>query len=467
MTAQEMDAMVQGVFDNIFNSVTKAEPGGKPIASASTTMLTLMKPGMAINPADYRNPWTPGNNGGSQDAAINNARLVDAIPLANTLYSDSGKTISQVYGDMLQSVAIPKQPANPANEAQLNAAYAVLWRSVDVTDPDTGEVKPLTMETQLYRDYLDNQTAYQNARLAYLQAYLAAQETSQGRNTWPLISPTMQIPVKQAWDKWRSGKADLIEQNLAIMNTCNQNGLQKAWYKAQALFEGYGAGLDETGGGSVAVHRVNLIPSNWYSSNDNSGWATVKIAAGSASTDSSSDYQKWGGSAGFSLGIWSIGASAGGSKESRHFSSQTQNLSFEFSYKLVGIRRPWMSYHLLGTKTWNLGNFSAIKGGISNGTKNQQDTMWPLMPVSFVVAKGIKIKASWAQADWEMMKKTLSVGGSVGIGPFSIGGSYYQSHSEEHWSSAFASGEIIVPGVQIIGWINSIVPYCAPENMPI
>ena len=466
MTAQEMDALVQGVFDNIFKSITKAEPGGKPIASSSTTMLTLMKPGMAINPEDYRNPWSPGNNGGSQNAAINNARLVDAIPQANTLYTDSGKTISQVYGDILQAVAIPKQPANPANEAQQNAAYAVLWRSVDVTDPDTGDVKPLTMETQLYRDYLDNQTAYQNARLAYLQSYLVAQETPQGRNTWPLVSPTMQIPVKQAWDRWRSGKADLIEQNLAIMTTCNQNGLQKAWKKAQDLFDGYAAGLDETGGGSVNVHRVNLIPSNWFSSNDKSGWASLKIAAGTSSTDQSSDYKKWGGSAGFSLGIFSIGASAGGSKESRHFSSQTEKLSFEFSYKLVGIRRPWMSYHLLGTKTWNLGNFSPIKGGISNGTKNQNGTMWPLMPVSFVVAKDIKIKANWAKADWDMMKSTLSAGGSVGIGPFSIGGGYSQSHSEEHWASAFANGEILVPGVQIIGWLNSIVPYCAPENMP-
>ena len=466
MTAQEIDALIQGVFDNIFNSITKADPGGKPIATASTTMLTLMKPGMAINPADYRNPWTPGNNSGSQDSAINNARLVDSIPEANTLYSDSGKDISKVYGDMLQSVNIPKQPANPANEKQLDAAYAVLWRTIKVVDDDTGEDKEVTIETQLYRDYLDNQTAYQNARLAYTQAYLTAQQTPQSRNTWPLIAPTINIPVKQAWDKWRSGKADLIEQNLAIMTTSNQNGLQKAWSKAQALFEGYGVGLEEGGGGTVIVHRVSLIPSNWFSSNDNSGWATLKIASGNSSTDQSSDYKKWGGAAGFSLGIWSIGAKAGGSKQSRHFSSQTNNLSFEFSYKMVGIRRPWMSYHLLATKTWNLGNLSPTRGGISNGTKNQRGTMWPLMPVSFVVAKGIKIKANWAKADLDMMKKELSAGGVVGIGPFIIGGGYEQSHSEQHWQSAFASGEIIVPGVQIIGWINSIVPFNAPEKMP-
>ena len=119
---------------------------------------------------------------------------------------------------------------------------------------------------------------------------------------------------------------------------------------------------------------------------------------------------------------------------------------------------------MLNTKTWNLGNFSPNKGGISNGSKVQPNNMWPLMPTSFVVAKGIKIKANWAKSDWDMMKSTLSAGGSVGIGPFSIGGGYSSSHSEEHWSSAFANGEITVPGVQIIGWINTVVPFCAPEN---
>ncbi|MCX6305684.1 MAG: hypothetical protein NT040_12045 [Bacteroidetes bacterium] len=466
MTAQEMDALVQGVFDNIFNSATKAEPGGKPLFPASSTMLTLMKPGMAINPVDYRLPWTPGNNSGSKDAAINTARLVDAIPKANSLYQDSGNTISQVYSDILSSVSIPKQPANPALDAQIEAAHSVLYRIIDVTDSDTGVVTKSTVETQLYRDYKDNEVAYQNARLAYLQSYLAAQETPQGRNTWPLVAPTMQIPVKQAWDKWRSNKADLIEQNLAIMTTSAQNTLQKAFKKAQDLFEGYGATLEETGGLSPKIHRVSLIPSNWYSSNDNSGWAHIKVAAGTSSTSSSSDYKSFGASAGFSLGIWSIGAKAGGSKESRNFSSETKNLSFEFYYKLVGIRRPWMSFHLLGTKTWNLGNFSPKKGGISNGSKNQPKAMWPLMPTSFVVVKGIKITASWAKTDWDMMKSTLSTGGSVGIGPFTIGGSYAQSHSDEHWTSSFANGEIVVPGVQIIGWINTIVPYSAPVDMP-
>jgi hypothetical protein len=80
MTIEELQKLIQGIFDNVFNAVTQAEPGGKPVAQASTTMLSLMKPGLAINSSDFRNPWTPGNVNGSQDAAINTARLVDVAP---------------------------------------------------------------------------------------------------------------------------------------------------------------------------------------------------------------------------------------------------------------------------------------------------------------------------------------------------------------------------------------------------
>jgi len=466
MTIEQMSALIQGIYDKIFDAATKAEPGGKPIMNSAKTMLTLMKPGLAINPNDFRNPWTPGNTTGSKDAALNSAMLVDSIPNANSLYEDSGKDISKVYGDILSSVSIPKQPANPALEAQIEASLNFLFRKVNETDPDTGEVKEKTIESQIYRDYLENQTAYFNARMAYVGAYQAAQETPQGKNTWPLVAPTLQLPVKQAWDKWRANQADKVEQHLAIMTTSSQNSLQKAFKKAQDLFEGYGVILDETGGMGTKTLRSSLIPSNWFSSSDNSGWTTVKVAAGNTSTNSSSDFKSFGASAGFSAGIWNVKANAQGSWSSKHFSSETNNLSFEFSYKLVTIRRPWMSFHLLDTKTWNLGNFSPKKGGISNGSKTQKNTMWPLMPTSFVVVKGVKIKANWAKADWDSMQSSISAGGSVGIGPFSISGNYSHSKSNETYKSAFANGEILVPGVQIIGWLNAVVPFCAPEDMP-
>jgi len=462
MTAQEANQLVQGIYDNIFNSVTKTDSGGKPLMQPSSTVLSLMKPGLAINSHDFANPWTPGNVNGSKDAAVNSARLVDSAIKMSAIYTETPNSISQIYGQILDGVSIPKQPANPAIEKQLQDAHDVLYRNIDVTDPDTGEHQTKVAETVLYRDYLDNQASYTNARQAYIAAYLVAQDTASGRATWPMVAPSLQIPVKAAYDRWRSESADKVEQAIAIMNTSSQNALQKAFNNAKSIYEGYGVTLEESGGMSAPIQRVSLLPSDWHSEHSASKWTTVDVKAGTFSSSSSSDFTSYGGSAGFSLGIFSIGGSAGHSETHKQASTQTNNLGFSFEYTLVEIRRPWMVGNLLGTKTWNLGNLYA-KGKISNGTKaNQANAAMPLLPTAFVVARNVKISAHWDKSDWDYLHSQTTGGGSVGIGPFSIGGSYSHSSTTNKFTSAFANGTISVPGVQIIGFISQEVPFCPP-----
>jgi hypothetical protein len=177
---------------------------------------------------------------------------------------------------------------------------------------------------------------------------------------------------------------------------------------------------------------------------------------------SSSDYTSYGGSAGFSLGLFSIGGSAGHSSSSQHASSETKNLRISFSYSLVTIRRPWLTFNLLGTTGWNLGNLYP-KGAVSNGAKTGQiNSAMPLLPTSFVVVKDVFISASWSKVDWDLITSKTSGGGGFGIGPFSIGGSYAHSESKATFTSSLAAGNIRVPGVQIIGFINQVVPYNPP-----
>ena len=466
MNQQEADAFVQRLYDSIFDSLTKAEPGGKPIFSPATTIFSLAKPGMVINAADFRNPWTPGNLNGSQDAALHTADLVDdALKLAS-VYTQSGNSISSIYGEIMDNVQVPVQAPNPAIEKQLADAHAVLYRTINRTDSETGEVETVQAESQVYRDYQDNQSNYFTARAAYIAAYQAAQETASGRSTWPLVAPTLQIPVKQAYDKWRSNNAAQVEEALAVMNTSSQNALSKAFDKAKKIYEGYGVNLDETGTGmSKLVHRSYLLPSDWYSSNSVTQWIKKDVSSGSTATNTSSDYVSGGGQASFSLGIFSIGGGGGHSEQRRHMDTNTQNLRVKFEYTLVTIRRPWLNLALLATKGWNLTNLYP-KGKLSNGTRTplaQQNSLMPMIPTAFVVARKILISANWSQADSTFIQQQTSAGGGFGIGPFRIGGSYASSSSSNTFHSSFANGVIDVPGVQIIGWISQVVPECPPN----
>src|SRR5262249_14418274 len=157
---------------------------------------------------------------------------------------------------------------------------------------------------------------------------------------WPLVAPTLQLPVKAAYDKWRSNFADKVEQMIAIMNTSSQNALSKAFNKAKALFDGYGVVLEETGTGQASlVHRSSMLPSDWFSRDSSSRWTSFTARSGSGVSSSSSDFTSFGGSAGFSLGIFSIGGSAGHAKESKPATTETKNLQVSFDYTLVTMRR--------------------------------------------------------------------------------------------------------------------------------
>ena len=310
MTPEEANNLVQGIFDGIFDSLTQSAQGGKPLLLPSTTVLSLMKPAMAIKSADFRNPWTPGNSTGSKLSAVNTAALVDAAPKLSTLYADSGNSITKIYGDIMDNVQVPAQPPNPAIEKQLQDAFDVLYRTVQVTDPDTGQVSTQTLESEVYRDYATNLAAYIAQQQAYNKAYLEAQKTQDGRANWPMIAPALQGPVKLAYDKWRSNYADKVETAIAIQNTSSQNALSKAFNKAKTLFEGYGAVLEDTGTGlSEKIQRVSLLPSDWYSVNSSSKWTVIDTASGSFYRNSNSDFTSGGGSWG---SAWGSSRSAAG-----------------------------------------------------------------------------------------------------------------------------------------------------------
>jgi hypothetical protein len=97
------------------------------------------------------------------------------------------------------------------------AARAILYATVTVTEPGTGARIEKETETSLYRAYLQNQEAYRSAREKYLQEFESAQASELGRRMWPLRAATLQIPVKAAYDRWRSQDAARVEAALAIM----------------------------------------------------------------------------------------------------------------------------------------------------------------------------------------------------------------------------------------------------------
>ena len=100
---------------------------------------------------------------------------------------------------------------------------------------------------------------------------------------------------------------------------------------------------------------------------------------------------------------------------------------------------------------------------LSNGTKNQDlNTPFPLLSTSFIAVRDLEITADWGHQDSSFVSNKISTGASVGWGPFAISGSYSHGSTDKKFNSSFDNRTISNKGLQIIGWVNTIVPACPP-----
>jgi hypothetical protein len=100
---------------------------------------------------------------------------------------------------------------------RLAEAEALLYRTIEVVDPDTGARTRRRTETPRYRQYLELRAALERARAAHTAALREAQQTAAGRNTWPMVGATLQMPVQQALERLRSAGAEAIERAEALL----------------------------------------------------------------------------------------------------------------------------------------------------------------------------------------------------------------------------------------------------------
>jgi hypothetical protein len=454
MNEQQAADVVQRLYDQIFGSLTQA-PEGKPAYDANRTFLTLCKPGLLIDPHDFANPWSPGNMSGSQDAAKALCDLVDTIPQFSSLYADSNNKVSDLYGQLMRATVTATSPPDPAQEKQYNDAWNFLH--IQTKDPDTGA--PMEADAPIVTQYNTNHQAWLTAQSAYTAAYAAAMADPKLKGTWPLMGPALAAPVRVAWEAWRNAKADQVEAAQAALNTSGKDQIKRAFDDAQAVFASYGLDFEGVG---TQTRRSTVTPSNWYQTSNMNGWPKFSWAYSKSTSNTSSDFKSYGGGGGFSVGLWSVAGGAQHTSQSFHSDADAESISVSYDFALITIRRPWLTNFLFDLPGWK--TQIAPKGGWSSGSRQgQQGKMFPLLPTAFIAVKDVVIKANFSHAELDQASSSTSASGSVGWGPFAVSGNYSHSHSEQHVKGEVAPGQLTQKAVQIIGWINEVLPLCPPE----
>ncbi len=453
--------MLQAIYDTLFSAFTSPPAGasGQGGSNAPNTYLNLNWPGLPIDTADFANPFNPTTNTGSQLATEKLSQLVDKIPLTEPMYNTNGNNVSMMYEQILNATVTPP-PENPEQKAAYEKALNYL--QADGTDfDDEGNKITVKVDSPVYANYKRKKSAYNNAVAAMMANYFQFDMTKpQDQNKWSLLGPTYVSTVTTAWNDWTNANKTKVEDNLATLAQSSNNQVGQTFAKARQQF----AAMERASviDPNASYYPAYAFPSNWCSTTASDGWTTVTIDSGSMRINEKSDFSAANAGAKASWGLWSAGGSFSSQSSHQSMDQETNNLKVSFKFCRVDVNRPWLNFSLCRVGNWSTTAYDKDK--LSNGTKNQPSSPFPLMPTGFIAIKDLQISAQWGKKDQEAISKAISTKASFGWGPFAVSGGYQSSSSSKKFSSSFENNTIKTPGLQIIGWINTVVPACPPMS---
>ena len=466
------------IYDDLMVKFTGADQAKAP----EGFVVSLLPQALPINPADFRNPFHPADAGPAPtgtpegDAAamekVNQGKkslynlclLLDRklmVDGTGRVYPSS-TSISQTWQTIVTAAnARPLPPIDDANlKKQIDDATKLIFK------PDPEDEEGL-VETGTYQRYKSYRKKYFAAVTNYASAFLVSQMSPAAANAFAITGKAVLAEVDSARDDWIGmGKKDKVEEALAILSSQGTDAATALISAAKKLFDSYQFTLTPT-----PVQYVQVLPSNWCEPKaEYDGWRQYGYKRVDTSSSTSTRSKEWSAKAGVSTGFWSAKASAGQTSSHTHTEVTYDGLEIQLRIAAVDILRPGMSTALL-----NLGNWfvhGQKKLSISDGTHTQQrpdsteSFFLPGIPTQMILVKDLKIKTANTKQVFDELKKTTNARGSVGIGPFSIGGSYKSASGDTKQEFHEEGGWIVVDGIQAVGYITQLVPACPQLDAP-
>lgn len=454
--------------------------------------------GLPIIKDDFDNPWTPL---GSNMAQINSSKPQSGTN-AGAIGTDPAVTITQPKSasqildeNKIASAGVAKSMQAYLNTfmltdnklsmshdyhlmpnaskvsdswyAVINGANAVV-SDLEINDAIKASVEKAKLvlndkdgnSTPKFEQYLRWREEYQSKVKSYQRVFAGALSDPMQLQMFPIQGKLYKDDIDFALDQWM-GLGNKLEIDEAI-NVLAGQGIDPSLLlisRAKHKFENSLVNFPNIGN----LPYTFMIPNRWYSAFEN-GWTKYTSADFHSETHTSSSSTSISANAGFSLGFWSVGGSFNSNKSQSSMDIQTSNLEISFEYATADIQRPWLDSSLLNLHNWFLvGDYR--KNCISDGTFGQQltgtsseSTFLPSIVTSFVLIRNLSIKFDEASQHSDSMNKSISTGGSIGWGPFCIGGSYSKSSSESNFKADISGSGVFVEGVQLVGYVSTIVP---------
>ncbi|MFD2785888.1 hypothetical protein [Hymenobacter rubripertinctus] len=456
--------ILQGLYDTLFSAITYSPGSSQPSAFDPTRTLIQFSKLEAIRADDFANQLAPNNPKGNYNTAYNFFALADTAPPLTPTYEPTTGQVSQIFSQIVNGANTDAQ-VDPAQQKTYDENFAYLNQNITLPPPPPGNDAPgpITGPTPIAQAYDTNQTAYIAAVSTYrltMNSYDLT--TPEGQSQWNAKEPVLGNAITQAWNKWiQGGKANVeIAQN-ALAATIN-NIISAAIAGAQQAV----SPANQLSAGSNKFFMTYPLPSDWANPNGSSGATQFTYNSAVENSSSDSDANTYGGGGSFGAGLWSVGGSYNHSDSSTqsHFDGTWVKISATMT--LVRIMRPWLNSLLFSIQGWWL--TGQAENSISDGQLDEANAkaMLPVIPTAFVVMNNVQITSDFSTKDESHIASATSGSASVGWGPFSISASYSHSESHDRQTATYANGTITIPGMQIVAWVNEIMPASPSMTAP-
>ena len=426
-------------------------------------VFSLMPVGLPIRAADFRDPWTPNSPGlaadveqQSQQAVYNTARLVDRKLMLDGSGREmpSATRISDTWKIIIASAEArgPALNQHPAAEERVRKAQAVLHFTNDGGQSEKTPAKAA---------YDDCRKVYNRALLAYSSEYNNAITTPSGKAAWPQTGKVWLSDVSAALQDWNAvGHKQEIEAAQATIEAAGQDAVNAVISEAKTAFDPWQLALQNV---ADTVPYAQILPSDWAEPDGaDDGWVQFGYNSSHSRKHHREETTTWGGSGGVSFGFWSVGGGGGSSEHTELNEVDSSSLEITFKLGTALIDRPWLRTVLLNVRGWGLvgQEDGVISTGEGEAKADQNETLWlPAIPTEMVLIKDVRIRTADTKSLYESLVSHTSGGGSVGWGPFSIGGSYNKDVSDEKSTFDFEGGWLKIKGVQLVGWVSQLTPF--------
>lgn len=399
------------------------------------------------------------NIGASMQAYLQTFMLTDSKIVMDDMYRVAPGT-SKVNDSWFAIIngangIAPDLELNDDMKKSLDKAHAVLMDANGDSTPH-------------YEKYLQYRDSYQTAVRTRDKQYANAFSDPMKLQMWPIQGKSYQDDVDLAWDQWQSfGFKQEIDEAVAVLASQGIDPAILLIARAKHKYENSLLNFPSVGN----IPYTFMTPSKWYSATGADGWNNYSQSDFHSEThfDSKTTHTDAGG--GFSVGFFSIGGGGSADKTQTALNIQTEGLTIEFEYAVADIQRPWLDTTLLNLSNWFLvGDYPA--SCISDGTFNQQFKQnnptemlfLPSVVTSFILARNVVIKWNKKATDMETLNSAASGGGHIGYGPFSVSVNHSETHSKSDFTFDENSQGITIEGVQIIGYVSTIMPGSPKKN---